>query len=475
MLNSSRHFKKEKTSIKYILDSAKFDNRRYVCETKKLGQGAFSRVYKGWICECKTATSQGLFECSFEDITDVNDSYEKKINVKTISDDDDDEQFVCKCDKEIVQYVAIKKMHLTKIKSRKVLENEIDIMQDLNNPYIVNFIDVIKAQDEDETIFIILELCGGDFKEYVGNKRLKEKYARLFFKQIAHGLQYLHSKNIIHRDLKPQNILLSTSKRSVKIADFGFAKIIGSESLAETMCGSPLYMAPEIMRGKQYTSKADLWSVGVMMYEALTGFHPFQGANSLYDLIEKIERYSKRNQLKFPANVNLSWYARDLLKRLLRANPEERMEWSEFFAHKFFTDPDNNREDLISSLISSSLGRSIPKEFQGTVSPPSFISPTIPVPKSNGIGIKIINDYESSINVRSHTAPTKATSVPVLQDNFIRDDEYAYTPTDKTNENIKESQSQHIKPVKSMSYISDYIGISWSLLKDSIHSNGVSH
>lgn len=436
--------------IKYILNSVKHLNRRYICESTKLGQGAFSRVYKGWICECKTLDTQEVFAYSMEDLNDVdlNESVEDKpplFEKDSVNDDDSLNKNECNCDKSNVEWVAVKKMHLTKAKSRKVLENEIEIMQNLNNPYIVNFIDVIYKEDEDQTIFIIIEYCGGgNLKEYVKNRRLKEKYARLFFQQIALGLEYLHSKSIIHRDIKPHNILLTTNRKTIKIADFGFAKIIGSDALTETMCGSPMYMAPEIIRGKSYTSKADLWSVGVMMYEALTGFHPFQGANSLYDLIDKIERYSKRNQLKFPNGINLTYFARDLLKRLLRSEPDERMEWKEFFIHKFFTDD--------GSLNSNStvFNTDNPVYIPNALSPPSFSSPTIPAAKG-GIGIRIIQDYES--------LTTKAISVP----------NNSTTPT------LPQTPPAHVKPTKSISYISDYIGTSWSLLKDSIHSSPMGH
>lgn len=446
-------------NIKYILKSKNNDSIRYVCSSKKLGQGAFSRVYKGYICKCQTSSSLGLFECSFEDIKDMSiHSSVKKENTL----------LECDCDLETVQWVAIKKMHLTKVKSRKVLENEIEVMQNLNNPYIVNLIDVVYETDADQTIFIILELCGGgDLKNYIGNRRLKEKYARLFFHQIAQGLQYLHSKSITHRDLKPQNILLNTGKKSLKIADFGFAKIIGSESLAETMCGSPMYMAPEVIKGKPYTNKADLWSVGIMMYEALTGFHPFQGANSMYDLIEKIECYSKRNQLKFPSGINLSWYARDLLKRLLRADPIERIEWKEFFAHKFFSN-DANIDNTSFQLNSSTPNLSYANNRFLPISPPSFISPTVPLPKaSNNIGIKIIHDYESEIYKSTPMSKTKAISVPVLQNDFTIDN----TILEESNGSVEEQK----KPTKAVSYIADYLGSGWNLLKDSLKTSNIDH
>ena len=105
------------------------------------------------------------------------------------------------------------------------------------------------------------------FFKILNNKPLKEKHAHRFLFQIASGLKYLYSKKIVHRDLKPQNILVAKNYQ-LKISDFGFAKFQKS-NLSETICGSPLYMAPEILTYKKYTDKADLWSVGIILYEML--------------------------------------------------------------------------------------------------------------------------------------------------------------------------------------------------------------
>ncbi|CAN0390520.1 unnamed protein product, partial [Discosporangium mesarthrocarpum] len=97
------------------------------------------------------------------------------------------------------------------------------------------------------------------------------------------GLLFLWSKSLVHRDLKPQNLLLSSPSvtATLKIADFGFARHLEQASMAETICGSPLYMAPEILRGQKYDAKADLWSVGTILYEMLAGAPPFGGADQV--------------------------------------------------------------------------------------------------------------------------------------------------------------------------------------------------
>merc|ERR550537_1244041 len=124
----------------------------------------------------------------------------------------------------------------------------------------------------------------------------------------------LHRENVLHRDLKPQNILLSSSDEDpvLKIADFGFARLLKPEDMAATVCGSPLYMAPEILSHEPYDAKADLWSVGAILYELLLGRTPFTGANPM-QLLANIE---KSNGLSFEG-VQLSAPGQDFLRSLL--------------------------------------------------------------------------------------------------------------------------------------------------------------
>ena len=309
--------------IKCVLTSTKYNNRDYVCTYKKLGKGAYSKVYKGYIRHTSTTYAS----------TSSTSSPEKEH----------------KQHKQHKKYVAIKKMSLRQIKAHDCLENEIDIMKRLDHPNILELIDVIETKEHSErVIYIILENCGGgDLKKLVNKRIMKEKYAIAYFKQIANGLQYLREQNIIHRDLKPHNVLLSFDRKTIKIADFGFAKIIGNDALAETLCGSPLYMAPEILLKKPYTSKADLWSVGVMLYEILCGTHPFKSVDSIIDLVHKVEK----DKIQFPNSAKISSAGIDLLKRLLKKDPYQRIGWTEFFNHKWFNllSPSRKPENISSS------------------------------------------------------------------------------------------------------------------------------
>ncbi|KAK7156350.1 hypothetical protein R3I94_006432 [Phoxinus phoxinus] len=186
-----------------------------------------------------------------------------------------------------------------------------------------------------------MEYCnGGDLADYLQAKgTLREDTLRVFLQQIAAAMRILNSKGIIHRDLKPQNILLSYTGRKkssisgirIKIADFGFARYLQSNMMAATLCGSPMYMAPEVIMSQNYDAKADLWSIGTVIYQCLVGKPPFQ-ANSPQDL----RMFYEKNKTLVP-NIprETSPSLEDLLLGLLQRNQKDRMDFDTFFSHPF--------------------------------------------------------------------------------------------------------------------------------------------
>ncbi|XP_030473993.1 serine/threonine-protein kinase ATG1c [Syzygium oleosum] len=231
--------------------------------------------------------------------------------------------------------VAIKEIATGKLnkKLQESLMSEIHILGRINHPNIIRLHDIIEAPGK---IHLVLEYCrGGDLFMYINRcGRVPEDVAKHFMQQLATGLQVLRANNLIHRDLKPQNLLLSTNdERSVlKIADFGFARSLQPRGLAETLCGSPLYMAPEIMQLQKYDAKADLWSVGAILFQLVTGKTPFTGSNQ----IQLLQNIIKSTELHFPPeSKDLSSDCKDLCQKLLRRNPVERLTFEEFFNHSF--------------------------------------------------------------------------------------------------------------------------------------------
>ena len=118
----------------------------------------------------------------------------------------------------------------------------------------------------------------GDLSKFLNKKPLKEMYAKKYLKQLADGLKYLLDNNILHRDLKPQNILL-TDDYILKITDFGLARYYQQDNMITTICGSPLYMAPELLKNDKYNIKSDIWSLGVIIYQMVMKNHPFKADN----------------------------------------------------------------------------------------------------------------------------------------------------------------------------------------------------
>ncbi|XP_022971229.1 serine/threonine-protein kinase ATG1c-like isoform X2 [Cucurbita maxima] len=171
---------------------------------------------------------------------------------------------------------------------------------------------------------------------------------------VLDGFSILNKRtsDVCYGQMSNINLLLSTSGDNsvLKIADFGFARSLQPRGLAETLCGSPLYMAPEIMQLQKYDAKADLWSVGAILFQFVTGRTPFTGNNQ----IQLLQNIVKSTELHFPSDINdLSFECKDLCRKLLRRNPVERLTFEEFFNHPFLCA--NQPDELLGSKRSSRL------------------------------------------------------------------------------------------------------------------------
>ncbi|KAJ1696068.1 hypothetical protein LUZ63_004580 [Rhynchospora breviuscula] len=277
-----------------------------------------------------------------------------------------------KDDKE--EIVAVKEISLERLnkKLRDSLLSEVSILRRVRHPNIISLFDSIH-DPHTNTIFLILEFCpGGDLSSFIHRRsgsgscsgsRLPEPTAKHFMRQLASGLQVLRHNNVVHRDLKPHNILLSTNDETatLKIADFGFAKSLNPSSMAETLCGSPLYMAPEVMQLHKYDAKADLWSLGVILYQLVTGRTPYNGASQ----IQLLQNILKSNELTFPPDVTLSADCIDLCNKLLRRNPVERLTVEEFLNHPFLVENTSDRSLRTSSDAMEEFVKSSPTRPSG--------------------------------------------------------------------------------------------------------------
>ncbi|KAJ7522008.1 hypothetical protein O6H91_19G078500 [Diphasiastrum complanatum] len=278
--------------------------------------------------------------------------------------------------------VAIKEIATERLntKLQENLLSEIAILRKTDHPNIIRLHDIV---EEPNRLYLVLEYCaGGDLATYIQQRgKVSEEVAKHFMRQLGSGLQALRANNLIHRDLKPQNLLLSTNNESavLKIADFGFARSLQPQGMAETLCGSPLYMAPEILQSQKYDAKADLWSVGTILFQLLTGRYPFFG-NSPAQLLQNITK----GEVQFPKSISADLHPDciDLCRKLLRQNPVERLSFEEFFNHSFLALLRSRDEDVEVHLIPSAASESnensqeeslpflIDDERQGTVEIP---------------------------------------------------------------------------------------------------------
>ncbi|KAM7103493.1 serine/threonine-protein kinase ULK3 isoform 5-T7 [Ciconia maguari] len=232
--------------------------------------------------------------------------------------------------REVVAIKCVSKRSLNRASVENLL-TEIEILKTIRHPHIVELKDF---QWDSDHIYLIMEFCaGGDLSRFIRMRRiLPEKVARVFLQQLACALKFLHDHNISHLDLKPQNILLSTPENpQLKLADFGFAQYMSPWDEKHVLRGSPLYMAPEMVCRQQYDARVDLWSVGVILYEALFGRPPF-ASRSFAELEEKIR---SDRAVELPSRPLLSPACRDLLGQLLERDPLKRISFERFFAHPF--------------------------------------------------------------------------------------------------------------------------------------------
>ena len=178
---------------------------------------------------------------------------------------------------DIPQTVAVKIIDKSKVEEMTDITREIEIMQSMDHP---NVIKLFEIYDEPKKMNLIMELVtGGElFDRIVAKGSYTEKDAADVIVTLCGALSYLHDKKIVHRDLKPENILLASDAEDapIKVADFGLARVCGAGDMMKTACGTPGYVAPEILKNKGYDSGAvDMWSVGVILYILLCGFPPF--------------------------------------------------------------------------------------------------------------------------------------------------------------------------------------------------------
>jgi len=233
--------------------------------------------------------------------------------------------------------VAIKIIDKAKVEDMGDIEREIKIMESLDHPNIVKLYEIY---DESKKMNLVMELVtGGElFDRIVARGNYTEKDAASTMNTLCGALDFLHERKIVHRDLKPENILYASPAEdaAIKVADFGLARVVSGKDMMKTACGTPGYVAPEILKNQGYDSGAvDVWSAGVILYILLCGFPPFyeEELPALFDQI-----LHGRYDFPSPWWDNISTGAKKLVKEMLTINPKTRITAAQVQQHAWVQD-----------------------------------------------------------------------------------------------------------------------------------------
>lgn len=239
------------------------------------------------------------------------------------------------CEKTETKW-AIKAVNKEKAGSSavKLLEREVNIMKMIDHEHVICLKEVYETPTK---MFLVMELCDeGELCNLLKKRKtLNENETLTVIRQLADAIAYLHDLDIVHRDLKLENILLcqpvANELLNIKISDFGLSYVKGSgESMMQSVCGTPMYMAPEVIDEHEYSRQCDIWSIGVILYILLTGSPPFQAPTE-----EKLYQLIKQGELDFthPCWQTVNESAKNLLEGMLEVDPAHRSTAKEIQDH----------------------------------------------------------------------------------------------------------------------------------------------
>lgn len=267
------------------------------------------------------------------------------------------------------------------VKSTKQFNQELEVLMSIQHENIVKLIGAYTEPINkfSYTTYLVLEKVndGELFTRIVKKQSLRQEETKAIFNQLLNGLLYLHNRNIIHRDIKPENILLNITPRtsstelqkgpwdsheldvSVKIADFGLAKFIGELNFTNTLCGTPAYVAPEVLKStRKYSKNIDLWSAGVLLYVCLVGFPPFSDELGPPNMREQI--IQAKYAFYSPYFDPIDDLALDLISKLLVIDPNQRLNIQQAIDHPWFQD---DSTAPVSTVIRSPAKGTVPKTY----------------------------------------------------------------------------------------------------------------
>ncbi|XP_024898590.1 serine/threonine-protein kinase DCLK2 isoform X10 [Pteropus alecto] len=249
-----------------------------------------------------------------------------------------------------------------------LIENEVSILRRVKHPNIIMLVEEMETATE---LFLVMELVkGGDlFDAITSSTKYTERDGSAMVYNLANALRYLHGLSIVHRDIKPENLLVCEypdGTKSLKLGDFGLATVV--EGPLYTVCGTPTYVAPEIIAETGYGLKVDVWAAGVITYILLCGFPPFRSENNLQeDLFDQI----LAGKLEFPAPYwdNITDSAKELISQMLQVNVEARCTAGQILSHPWVSDDasqENNMQAEVTGKLKQHFNNALPKQNSTT-------------------------------------------------------------------------------------------------------------
>ncbi|XP_062898273.1 cGMP-dependent protein kinase 2 [Mobula hypostoma] len=213
---------------------------------------------------------------------------------------------------------CIKKKHIVDTRQQEHIHSEKKILEEAHSPFIVR---LFRSFKDNKCVYMLLEAClGGEIWSILRDRGCFDELTSKFcISCVTEAFDYLHHIGVVYRDLKPENLMLDT-EGYIKLVDFGFAKKIGRGQKTWTFCGTAEYVAPEIILNKGHDFGVDFWSLGILVFELLTGSPPFSGYDQMmtYNLILKgVEK------MDFPKKITRR--PEDMIRRLCKQNPYERL------------------------------------------------------------------------------------------------------------------------------------------------------
>jgi serine/threonine protein kinase len=231
---------------------------------------------------------------------------------------------------------AIKIIKKDKLNSEEleIVQDEVKIMHKIEHPNCVQLFEMFETKKK---LYMVLELLGGGelFDRIVAKGNFSEKEASDLMRDVTSCIKYLHEIGVVHRDLKPENLIYATIKENspIKITDFGLAKFCKKRRM-DTPCGTPGYVAPEVLKNESYGAEVDMWSIGVILYILLCGFPPFY-----HDSTTELYKQIKNADYSFPSPYwdEISEAAKDLVSCLLEIDPKKRYTPAQVLEHRWIS------------------------------------------------------------------------------------------------------------------------------------------